>query len=163
MALAALVTWVITAGLGFFMLATWVSGGGTRSGDSAASHFRPPVVFAHFLLAAAGLVVWVVYLAGDSQALAWVAFADLLVVALIGDTLVYRWFKDRQGGARGPADTGVSRPGGTGSAATRTGSATTAEPALAEQRIPPAVVAAHGVFAVTTVVLVLLAALGVGG
>jgi hypothetical protein len=51
-----------------------------RPFGTQASHFRPPVVFGHFLLAAAGLVVWIVYVVSDSQALAWVAFVDLLVM-----------------------------------------------------------------------------------
>lgn len=34
---------------------------------------RPPLILSHFLLAAAGLVVWIVYLASDADALAWVA------------------------------------------------------------------------------------------
>jgi hypothetical protein len=160
MALAALVTWVITAALGFFMLGTWISQGGARATEGSASNFRPPVVFGHFLLAAGGLVLWIVYLLADSRALAWVAFIDLLVVAGIGDILVLRWFKDR----RTTAGSAVRTDGGRG--ATR-GQATTATsaptaPDLAEQRIPLAAVASHGVFAVTTVVLVLLTALGVG-
>jgi hypothetical protein len=163
MALAALITWVLTAGLGFFMLGTWVSNGGTRTDGSGTSHFRPPVVFGHFLLAAAGLVVWVVYLVTDSQALAWAAFVDLLVVAGIGDTLVYRWFKDRKTGGGRPADSSGSRHEAGGSAARAGGAVGTHPPLLAEQRIPQAAVAAHGVFAVATVVLVLLTALGVGG
>jgi hypothetical protein len=61
----------------------------------AAGHSRPPVVFGQFL-AALGLLVWVVYVIDDSQGLAWVAFVDLVVVAGLGDTLVYRWVKDRR-------------------------------------------------------------------
>jgi hypothetical protein len=163
MALAALITWVITAGLGFFMLGTWISNGGTRTDGSAASHFRPPVVFGHFLLAALGLLVWVVYVINDSQGLAWVAFVDLVVVAGLGDTLVFRWFKDRQTGEAG--QTGSSAPGreAGGSRGRAAGVVSTRATTLAEQRIPQAVVVTHGVFAVATVVLVLLAALGVGG
>jgi hypothetical protein len=162
MALAALITWVITAGFGFFMLSTWVSNGGTRTNGSEASHFRPAVVFGHFLLAAAGLVVWVVYVVNDSQTLAWVAFIDLLVVAGIGDTLVYRWFKDRQAGSGRQADPSTRR-GDAGSSTATAGGGVRTRPMLAEQRIPQAVVFAHGLFAVLTVVLVLLAALEVGG
>lgn len=43
------------------------------------------------------------------------------------------------------------------------GAVSTRSTLLAEQRIPQAVVVTHGVFAVATVVLVLLAALNVGG
>jgi hypothetical protein len=164
MALAALITWVITAGLGFFMLGTWISNGGTRTDGSAASHFRPPVVFGHFLLAALGLLVWVVYVINDSQGLAWVAFVDLVVVAGLGDTLVYRWFKDRQAGDAGQSgSSGLRRPGAGGTRGGAGGAVSTRSTLLAEQRIPPAVVVTHGVFAVATVVLVLLAALNVGG
>jgi hypothetical protein len=155
MSWVALVTWVVTAGLGFVMLTTWARQGGVRTGSGTDSHFAPPVVFGHFLLAAAGLVVWVVYLVDDSGVLAWVAFVDLVVVAVIGDTLVYRWLKDRR--------TATVDPGVRGSTTGRAATATVTGQALAEQRIPTAVVGAHGVFAVATVVLVLLAALGIGG
>src|SRR3954454_3828045 len=163
---AALVTWIVTAGLGFYMLTTWVTHGGAKSEPGAASHFRPPVVFGHFLLAAAGLVVWLVYLVNDSSALAWIAFIDLLVVAAIGDTLVYRWYKDRNGAGATAHNAPGTATGGAGRRArgdTKAGPAAGHTMALAEQRIPTAVVAAHGVFAVATVVLVLLSALEIGG
>jgi hypothetical protein len=163
MALAALVTWVITAGLGFFMLGTWISNGGTRTDGSAASSFRPPVVFCHFMLAAMGLLVWVVYVIDDSQVLAWVAFVDLVVVAGLGDTLVYRWFKDRQASVTGETGASALRGGTGGSTGGARGAVSTRSLTLAEQRIPQVVVVTHGVFAVATVVLVLLAALNVGG
>jgi hypothetical protein len=162
MAIAALITWVVTAGFGFFMLGTWLSAGGARPGAGAASHFRPPVVFGHFLLAAAGLVLWVVYVFNDASTLAWVAFADLVVVAGIGDTLVLRWFRDHRAAAAEPSGPvgGRVAPGSAGSTDTLTGRAAPAQ--LAEQRIPAPAVVMHGLFAVTTIVLVLLAALGVG-
>jgi hypothetical protein len=138
MSVAALVTWVVTAGLGFYMLATWARAGGVRAGSASeavtATRFPPPLVFGHFLLAATGLVLWIVYLAVDSSALAWVAFVLLIVVAAGGDILFLRWYRDRnESGAQ-----------------------------LAEQSIPQAVVYVHGLFAVATIVLVLLSALEVG-
>jgi hypothetical protein len=150
---AALITWVVTAGFGFFMLATWIRHGGAQSGVGVASNFRPPVVFGHFLLAAAGLVVWIIYIATDNGTLAWVALADLVVVAGIGDVLIVRWLKDRRRPGALDADAGTSGASG----------ATGAGGLLAEQHFPSPVVATHGVFAVATVVLVLLVALGVGG
>ena len=144
MSIAALITWIITAGFGSFMLARWISHGGLRAGDNRATHFPPARVFAHFLLAAAGLVVWIVYLVTDNSVLAWVAFADLVLVALLGGLLVMRWAKD-------------------GRAAMRAGSRSDAAAVdLAEQHIPRPPVLLHGVFAVSTVVLVLLTALGIG-
>jgi hypothetical protein len=161
---AALVTWLVTAALGFVMLTAWVRNGGARAATGEVSHFRPPVVFGHFLLAVAGLVIWLVYLVNDSSTLAWLAFVVLLVVAAIGDTLVLRWYKDRKGaggstaGATGRGGPSTTTTGGD----TLVGRAAGRDVALAEQRIPAAVVAAHGVFAVATLVLVLLTALEVG-
>jgi hypothetical protein len=173
---AALVTWLLTAVFGFIMLATWVSHGGARAatgpGGARTSNFRPPVVFGHFLLAVAGLVVWLVYLVNDSTALAWVAFVDLVVVAGLGETLILRWTKDRRAGSGTVSATGTTTGTGSGTADGRrgpgdtlTGQAATgaATSRLAEQRFPVPVVGAHGLFAVATVVLVLLTALGVGG
>jgi preprotein translocase subunit SecG len=142
-AIAALVTWVITAGFGAFMLLRWISRGGHRKTGS--SHFPPIRVFSHFGLAAAGLVVWIIYLVTDSSILAWIAFFDLVLVALLGGLLVMQWTKD-------------------GRAAMRAGSGSDGATAdLAEQHIPRLPVVVHGIFAVSTVILVLLSAIGVGG
>ena len=140
MSIAALITWVITAVVGSFMLARWLSHGGLRSGG-AATHFPPARVFTHFGLAAAGLIVWIVYLVIDRPLLAWIAFADLVLVALLGGVLVARWTKDGRARSTG---------------------ADASEVDLAEQHIPRAPVVLHGVFAVSTLLLVLFTALGVG-
>jgi manganese efflux pump family protein len=142
MAIAALVTWLVTAGFGFFMLMRWVRRGGLRRGRDAATHFPPALVFTHFGLAAGGLVAWVLYVVTDSSVLAWAAFADLALVAALGGFLVRRWTLD---GRAAMAAGGSSPP-----------------VELAEQHIPRPPVVLHGVFAVSTVVLVLLSALGVG-
>jgi hypothetical protein len=148
MAIAALISWLITASFGSFMLATWVRNGGLRPAAGVSSNFPPARVFSHFLLAAAGLIVWIVYLVVDSTTVAWIAFADLIVVFVIGDVLVIRWNKDRR--RRSASTSGDSTAGAT--AATD----------LAEQRIPFAAVIAHGTFATLTIILVLLTALGIG-
>ena len=143
MAIAALVTWLVTAGFGFFMLMRWVRRGGLRRGRDAATHFPPALVFTHFGLAAGGLVAWVLYLVTDSSVLAWAAFADLALVAALGGFLVRRWTLD-------------------GRAAMAAGGSSSPQVELAEQHIPRPPVVLHGAFAVSTVVLVLLSALGVG-
>jgi hypothetical protein len=143
MSVAALVTWVVTAGFGFFMLMRWLRHGGLRRDGSAASHFPPARVFTHFGLAAAGLVVWIVYLLTDTSVLAWAAFADLVLVAALGALLVRRWAADGRAAMRGGSPRGAVD--------------------LAEQHIPRPPVVLHGLFAVSTVVLVLLTALGVAG
>jgi hypothetical protein len=48
MSIAALVTWIITAGFGSFMVARWLSHGGLRRADGADTHFPPARVFTHF-------------------------------------------------------------------------------------------------------------------
>ena len=134
---AALVTWLLTAAGGFVLLLIWVSRGG-MSQKEPGSRIRPPLILSHFLLAAAGLVLWIVYVFSDSDALAWIAFVLLLVVALLGFSMFAIWLRRRR--TRG-----------------------TVEPAgPAEQHFPVSVVGLHGVLAATTLVLVLLAALGVG-
>ena len=110
------------------------------SQSESGSRIRPPLILSHFLLAAAGLVLWIIYVFSDSDALAWIAFAMLVVVALLGWTMFAIWLKRRRGQEAQPVE--ASAP--------------------AEQHFPVAVVALHGVLAVTTVLLVFLAAIGVG-
>jgi hypothetical protein len=151
MAIAALITWIITAGFGAFMLARWASRGGVRHAEGAGTNLPPYRVFTHFGLAAGGLILWIVYLVTDSTLLAWIAFADLVVVASIGLVMVMQWAKDgRAAMAAAAASGGQFRADASGVD-------------LAEQHIPRPPVVLHGIFAVSTVVLVLLSALGIGG
>jgi preprotein translocase subunit SecG len=145
MAIAALITWLVAAGVGAFMVNRWVSRGGLARGDAVTTHFPPARVFSHLGLAVAGLVVWIIYLVNGSSILTWIAFAVLVVVAVIGGILVRRWTSD--GRLAMAAERGA-------------GPAPTAD--LAEQHIPRGPVVLHGIFAVSTVILVLLTALGVG-
>ncbi|MET9340012.1 hypothetical protein [Nonomuraea sp. NPDC003804] len=133
MAVAALVTWLLTALGGFFMLGVWISHGGLRRKEAASSHFPPPVIFGHMLLAATGLIFWILYLALDSGALAWIALIVLLPVALLGFVMLARWIPVYRARA----------------------AATAAPP---ERAIPVPVVAGHGLLAVVTLVLVLVTA-----
>jgi hypothetical protein len=138
---AALIAWVVTALGGFVLLAIWLGRGGMRQGREPGSRIRPPLILGHFLLAATGLVLWIIYVATDSDALAWVAFVLLLVVAGLGFAMFAIWFQRRQRGAvREAIDPGTP----------------------AEEHFPVAVVGLHGVLAATTLVLVFLAAADVG-
>ena len=94
MSIAALVTWVITAGFGFFMLIRWATRGGVRKVDGAETHLPPVRVFTHFGLAAAGLIVWIIYLVTGATLLAWIAVADLVLVAILGVVMARQWAKD---------------------------------------------------------------------
>jgi manganese efflux pump family protein len=146
MSIAALVTWIITAGGGIVLASIWLARRGAaqrvpanvdaRATDSttpASSRLPTPLVFGHAGLAVIGLVLWIIYLANDSGTLARVTFGVLLVIALLGFTMLTRWLR---GGGPQHADAD-SRP---------------------ENNFPVPVVAAHGLFAAITLVLVLLAA-----
>lgn len=146
MGIAALVTWLLTAVGGFYMLGVWIAKGGSRTART--SHFPPAVVFGHFALAAVGLVVWIIYLVTDMDALAWIAFILLIPTAALGFVMLARWIPTYRA-------TTAATAGGPGAAA--------ADQTPAEQNFPVGVVAGHGLLAVVTVVLVLLTALGVGG
>ena len=63
---AALIAWLITALFGFTMLAIWLRNGGMRQ-RGGGGKITPPLILSHFLLAAGGLVVWIVYLAVDKD------------------------------------------------------------------------------------------------
>jgi hypothetical protein len=141
---AALITWVATAGGGFFMLGLWLKHGGMQQSDQRGARIRSARILSHFALAAVGLVIWIIYVASDSDALAWVAFGLLLVVALLGFSMLAIWFGQRR------------RP-------TATAGPSADTDAAAEQHFPVVVVALHGVLAAATLVLVLLTAAGVGG
>jgi hypothetical protein len=133
---AALITWIITALGGFVLLGIWLREGGMRVTDGG-SRIRPPLILGHFALAATGLVLWFIYVVTDSDILAWIAFALLLVVALLGFAMFAIWLGQRRG-----------------TVATTAGAAP-------ESHFPVPVVTLHGLLAATTLVLVFLAAAGV--
>jgi hypothetical protein len=147
---AALIVWVITALGGFGLLAIWLQRGGIQQSDQPGRRIRPPLIFTHLALAAGGLVVWIIYLASHTRALAWVAFGMLLVVASLGFGMLALWLQRRQ-----------AAPAVAGAGAGVTGGLEGSTPA--EQHFPVPIVIVHGLVAATTLVLVLLAALKVGG
>ena len=137
----ALIAWILTAVGGFVLLSIWVARGGMQQAREPGSRIRPPLILSHFALAATGLVLWIIYVATDSDALAWIAFVLLLVVAVLGFTMFSIWWRRRQRAALAQAvDPGTP----------------------AEQHFPVAIVAGHGILAATTLVLVFLATIGVG-
>lgn len=138
MRIAALVTWVLAALLGGYLLATWLVQGGLRRSGGRRSRFAPQLILGHAGLAATGLGLWVTYLFVATSVLAWTALADLGVVAALGATMFGLWLKTSR------------RSHGRHASMPRH---------AAEDHFPPPAVLAHGLFAVTTVVLVLVTAL----
>jgi manganese efflux pump family protein len=134
MEIVALITWLIAAAFGAVMFRAW-----RARGEQGTTRIPANVIFGHFLLAGTGLVVWIIYVIADVEALTWVALILLLLVAVLGFTMFARWLPSYQ--ARANASGGD---------------------APVEGGFNVSVVALHGLFAVVTLVLVLLTALGVG-
>jgi hypothetical protein len=149
---AALILWILTAAGGYVLLATWLSKGGA---DSAGSNFPSALVFGHLLLATAGLLLWIIYVATSRTGVGWLAFAVLALVALLGFTMFARWLPNFRGAGRhGAGDSTAGTGSGTAGAPVATMTTAIAEPA--ERHFPVPVVAGHGLLAAATLVLVLL-------
>jgi manganese efflux pump family protein len=141
MAIASLILWVLTASGGAYLLAKWVGGGGHR--ESTASKLPPAAVFGHFALAALGLVLWIIYVVTDNHPIGWVGLALLAPVAVLGFVMLARWLPTRRSVSAG------GRP--------------SSNEELPERSFPVPVVAAHGVLAVATIVVALLALWEIAG
>jgi hypothetical protein len=79
---------------------------------SAGPRIRAPLLFTHFGLAATGLVLWIIYVATDSEALVWIAFILLAIVALLGWAMFALWYQRRTSNPPGLTSTAreASRP-----------------------------------------------------
>ncbi|HEY6279342.1 MAG TPA: hypothetical protein VIX86_23770 [Streptosporangiaceae bacterium] len=153
----ALIGWLITVGLGSLMMARWIARTGFRRLFTGKARSAAALNFAHLGLAVAGLLIWIGYLLTSLTALAWTGCALLLPVAGLGMALVSRWFPDRS-----PAPAMV--PAGVTAGAAPSASVTAPAPFDPDpppvQHPPVPVVAAHVVFAVTTILFAVLAAIG---
>ena len=130
MRIAALAVWCTTAAAGIYLLTTWLSQGGLRQQATRITTFPTVLVFAHPLLAVAGLCCWIGYLESSGASLAWTSFWCLCASALLGFVMFTRWLAGRGGRhARG-----------------------------AGQRFPVTAVAVHGTVGLTTFILVLIVA-----
>jgi hypothetical protein len=151
MGVVALITWIITASAGLFLLAIWLIEYDREYQTASATRLPVPVIASHVLLAVTGLVIWAVYLVAENDRLAWTAVVILLVVATLGLVMAVRWigvyraFTVARARRPAPADAPGSRP--------------IAPP---ERNFPVPVVIGHGIFAVLTLLLVLLTALRSG-
>ena len=164
MRFVALIVWFVTALWGLYMLAVWlIENDATRQGN-AASRLPIPVILAHVSLAVTGLVVWVAYLLLDRPVLAWTAVGILVGIALLGLAMFARWipvYRMADDDVRVPVGATVGATAGATAGGTLAGRSPRELPA--EGSFPLLIVLAHGAFAVSTVVLVVLTALGVGG
>ena len=91
MGIATLVTWLLTVGIGAYMLRTWIARGGPRMQRAGADRLPPVVVYGHASLAVTGLAIWISYLATSLAALAWSAACLLMPVIGLGAAMVTVW------------------------------------------------------------------------
>jgi hypothetical protein len=182
MSIVALITWILTASFGLYLLSIWLIEYDSEYQASAATRLPPLVLASHVLFAVGGLIVWGAYLLFDADKLAWTASLSILLAASLGTTMAVRWVGVYRAGraantresfatpwqlrrarqlsaARQPA-VDVSARNEAGAIATMGRPPDIGPP---ERNFPLPVVVAHGAFAVVTIVLVVLTVLGVGG
>jgi hypothetical protein len=129
---AALVAWIVTALGGLVLALHWARHGGLAQREG----LRTARLATHLGLAVLGLVLWIAYIGTDASVIAWLGVGLLLAVALVGVSMLL-----------------ISLRGRTTTVRTE---------APAEGVLPLPLVILHGALATTTLVLVTLAALGVG-
>jgi hypothetical protein len=160
MPIAAMVTWVVTAACGLYLLTIWLIEYDREFQSVAATRLPVPVISTHALLAVTGMVLWTVFLMTGIHNLDWLVAAILSVVVILGTIMAVRWIgvyraygvRSRHAHAAVPVPVGAGYGGH--------GAVSSHRPAIPPERhFPVSVVILHGVFAVATFVLVLLAAL----
>jgi hypothetical protein len=147
MPVVALVTGIAAVLAGLILLAIWLIEYDPDYQAGAATRLPVPVLSGHVLLALTGLAFWIGYLLTDHRKLAWTSALILTVVVALGIAMAVRWFAVRK----------MPMTASAGQGGTSTHSAVPPE-----RHFPLPVVIGHGVFAITTFVLVVLTALGVG-
>ena len=88
---ATLVSWLITASLGAFMLRTWLARGGLSRERAKPGGLPPQLIFGHAAAAIAGLLIWAAFLASGVRPLAWAAVGLLMAAIGLGLCTVTLW------------------------------------------------------------------------
>jgi hypothetical protein len=91
MGVAALISWLVTALFGLYLLSVWLIENDVTQRGVTASRLPAPVIFGHVLLALTGLVFWVIHLLSGSAAGGWATVGILGGVATLGLTMFTRW------------------------------------------------------------------------
>lgn len=174
LAVAALLSWLAAEGLGAWMLRRWIIAGGASRPGRSADGASAPVIFSHAGLALAGLTSWVVFLATGSAAVAWLAIGFLAPAIGLGVSTVTTWtpYPVRPppvppGPPRPPDDEATLRralasEALTGQLIDDLLARMLAEPARAPgpgSRLAPLIPVLHGVAAIATFLLAVLAAI----
>jgi len=115
MRVATLISWLLTAGLGGFMLHTWLARGGLHRARESRGGLPPALIFGHAAGATVGLLLWAAYLAAAARPLAWAAVGALMVTVGLGLCTVTLWTPypaRRPGERRSGKPSGEQQPGG---------------------------------------------------
>jgi hypothetical protein len=173
--LSALLAWLATAASGGYILLRWLLAGGSPRRRSPTA-VPPAVILGHAGFGLLGLVIWVVFTATGATAFAWAAVAIMAPVAGLGMGVLALGLPSPR--PERPAAPAVPEPAAAvpepaagapqpavaalgAATATLLAPAVTARPA-SRPRTPVLAIAAHGLFAATALLLVLLAAVGAG-
>jgi hypothetical protein len=174
--LAALAAWVVTATAGAWLLAGWLAHGGLRRRFTRVAGVPRPVVVGHAALALTGLGIWIAFLVTGVITLAWTAVGVVLAVAGLGMATLAGGLPERRletATGAGPAGAGPDGAGPTGAAlaGSRSAGAGPASAGVLSSRTtaiqvpsgkPLARIALHGALAASSILLVVLAAIGAG-
>lgn len=160
MGVVCLMMWFLTAGFGLYLATIWLIEYDKDFQSVAATRLPPPVLAGHALAAGGGLVLWISYLIWDNGRLAWYSVMALVLAAILGLTMAIRWISVYR--AKRASDR-VAVIGLTAPVVARSYPSRPPAEGPPERNFPLPVVIIHGVFAVTTLTLVLLTALGAGG
>jgi hypothetical protein len=104
--LAALATWLLTMGVGAFMLVPWIRRRGLRPARTG-GRLTSVVPLGHAGAAGAGLLAWIAYLVTGGSGLGWLAVSLLLAVIGLGMATLTVWT------AQAPPSPGPVPPDGT--------------------------------------------------
>jgi hypothetical protein len=162
MSLLALVTWIMAAGGGLYLLAIWLIEYDKDLQAVAATRLPPPVLAAHVILAGGSLLLWIYYLFYDGDGIAWISAIGLSVAAVLGLVMAFRWisvYRAKRDSIRLERIARVWQHRGV-AVLDRPAQVVAGPP---ERNFPLPVVIAPGTFAAATLTLVLLTAFGVGG
>jgi len=166
LSLIALLTWIVTAGVGLYLLSIWLIEYDREFQSVAATRLPPAVLTSHVVLALGGLFVWIGYVIVDQERLAWIAAGAVLLAATLGTFMATRWlgvYRATRSARRSLAELKAGRlslVGGPGDISTLELARDLGPP---ERNFPLPAVIAHGVFAAATLTLVVLTVLGVFG
>jgi hypothetical protein len=91
MRFATLISWLVTVGLGAFMLRAWLARGGLHRERAKPGGLPPLLIFGHAAVAVVGLLAWGAFLASASRPLAWAAVVLLTAAVSLGLCTVTLW------------------------------------------------------------------------